>query len=208
MRARRGGPLARALAAGALLAAAPAGAADEDGTFAIKGAGLQGCAAFVRAWDEGSSDLALYGGWLEGYLTAMNQTTETTHDLAPWQDTRTLLGLLRVACDAAPEGTGVMRAAVDMMRALAPQRMTEASPIERAQADGRAVTFYRETVRRVQARLGELGAADLPETGDLDAPTRAAIEAYQAANGLEPTGLPDQRTLVALFVTGGAAPAE
>ena len=47
----------------------PAFSSTADGQFTIKGAGLQTCAAFSEAFDAGSSDLASYAGWLDGFVT-------------------------------------------------------------------------------------------------------------------------------------------
>lgn len=55
-------------------------------------------------------------------------------------------------------------------------------------------------VLRIQRALAAVGYSPGFETGELDAPTRAALRDFQTANGLRITGHPDYDTLVALGV--------
>jgi hypothetical protein len=52
-----------------------------------------------------------------------------------------------------------------------------------------------ETVKGVQARLNALGLLDGRLTGEVDAPTRKAIEAFQRRHGLPVTGAADEAQL-------------
>ena len=60
------------------------------------------------------------------------------------------------------------------------------------------LSVYAPTLRRVQDRLIDLGHLRGQATGSFDDATGDALQAYQAAKGLQPTGLPDQPTLASL----------
>ncbi len=188
--------LALALVAGADAAEA----ADDAGLFAIKGAGLQDCAAFIEAVAAGSPDLALYAGWIDGYVTALNQFTPDAFDFAPWQNAQTMLGLTQSVCSAAPPETRFMDAFADLARILAPHRLTAQSPIEAVQVGGRGALVYRAVVAAAQTRLAALGHYEGAADGAFDEAVSAALAAFQRAEGLEAHGLPDQPTLFALLL--------
>lgn len=188
---------------GVLLAAAPALAADAEGEFAIKGAGLQSCEKLTAAWDERSADLPLYLGWIDGYLTGMNQHFADTFDMAPWQSVTTLLGLTREYCRDAPGETRVIDAFNALMQDFAPSRLTEKSDGSAIRRGDTAVVLYAATVAALERRLAEKGFDPGTADGDFTDRTAAALADFQTARGLEPTGLPDQQTLFALFVHTG-----
>ena len=66
-----------------------------------------------------------------------------------------------------------------------------------------AAALSPEQVRRIQQRLGELGFDPGPVDGIWGAQTRAALQEFQEARGLEPTGDPTEPTLAELGVEGG-----
>lgn len=183
----------------AILPVASALAADADGEFAIKGAGSQTCTAFTAAWDGGTADLALYAGWVDGYLTGVNQFTAETYDMAGWQTPETLLGLTRQICGAVPGETRFMDAFYQVQRLIAPTRLTAASPLVALTHQGQSLLAYEAVVRRMQDRLAALGYPTGTADGRFDPETAAAIVAFQTARGLPATGLPDQKTLFELF---------
>jgi peptidoglycan hydrolase-like protein with peptidoglycan-binding domain len=87
-------------------------------------------------------------------------------------------------------GALVNRLCADRMRALAePADLPESAA---------GISVYAPTLRRVQDRLIAPGHLSGPATGSFDDATGDALQAYQAANGLQPTGLPDQPTLASL----------
>lgn len=184
----------------ALALAGPAAAADADGQFAIKGGGQQPCASFLTAWDSRNSDLSLYAGWIDGYVTGLNQFTDNTYDLAPWQATETLLGLTQSVCAQAPEGTRFMDAFFQVVRLITPSRVTEQSPVIALVHEGQSTLAYGAVIERMKTRLRDLGHGDgLTVNAAFDPATAAAVSAFQTAEGLPATGLPDQRTLFQLF---------
>lgn len=181
----------------------PARAADPSGQFAIKGAGLQTCANFGKSFDARQHDLGIYLGWFEGYVTALNQMQDDLFDLLPWQDSETTLRMLRLSCSTLSEDTQMMRAANKLIQLLAASRLTEESePVGFGRGAGKIVV-YKEVLRRVHQRLAQLGYAVDAEAETLDERTSLEIERFQRDNALPVTGLPDQATLVALFIRTG-----
>lgn len=182
------------------VAATAAPAADAQGRFAIEGAGIATCGQFLAAAREGSRDVGLYAGWIEGYVTGLNQFTSDTFDLTPWQTAQSMLGLLESVCkDMTPE-TRVIDAFTRLLRILAPHRLREESPLDGVQAGGRGAVVYRAVVVALQGRLAALGLFGGAQDGLFGADTAAALAAFQRREGLEPTGLPDQPTLFALLL--------
>lgn len=174
-------------------------AADENGKFAIKGGGLQTCVKFVEAMDAGSQDVALYGGWIEGFITAQNQQNDDTFDITPWQTTNTLLSLTKAVCEQANEGARFVDGFAGVYRLLFPSRLrTESEPLGLSNGEARSVA-YREILKRVQIALRDQGY-DIPdEDGNFDQAAIGQLIEYQRSKGLTASGLPDQPTLYSLF---------
>lgn len=183
-----------------LLIAAPVMAADTDGRFAIKGGGLQSCGQFLTAWDQQSSDLALYGGWVDGYVTGMNQTTAGIYDLMPWQNAQTLLGLTKSVCDQMPGDARFMDAFHQVVRLAATSPLTAESPVIGLNHDGRTAVLYSDTLIALKQRLTEEGFTPGPADDSFGPVVARAIGNWQEANGLPRTGLPDQETLFRLLM--------
>ena len=182
------------------MSAIPAFAADDEGNFAIKGAGLQTCGAFLAAWDKASPDLAQYGGWISGYLTGMNQHVESTFDAAPWQTTETLLGMTRSVCQNSAPDLRFMEAFNLLMRNLLPLRLNASSELEGVRDADSTLVIYREVLRVARQRLKAEGFDPGPEDGDFTDQTASALRGFQTARGLTATGMPDQQTLFQLFL--------
>ncbi|MEM9437021.1 MAG: peptidoglycan-binding domain-containing protein [Pseudomonadota bacterium] len=178
----------------------PGQAEDSNGDFAIKGAGLQSCGSLVEAWDGRTEDIALYAGWIDGYVTGMNQNLEDTFDVAPWQSVQTLLGLTTEVCRNLDESEMFITAFNDLMKDFAVHRVRQKQNAIAVTNGDTAIALYKETLLRVKQRLSENGF----DPGGLDHQftdqTRTAIEAFQASKGIAVTGLPDQQTLFLLFV--------
>ena len=84
--------------------ALPAGAADADGKFAVKGAARTTCTHFVTAREgrkENTQLYALFGAWLEGYLSALNERSVGTYDLTSFESTELLATLIYSNCKRA-----------------------------------------------------------------------------------------------------------
>ncbi len=177
---------------------APAWASSEAGKFAVRGVGVETCAAFTKAFAERTQGAFVFAGWLDGYISAVNRLQPETFDAAPWQSTDILMVLINNHCAANPEVQlfGVVRALLDFYGG---QRLTAASPRIDATAGETSVRLYREVLRQAQEGLAAAGVYSGTADGMYGPKTRAAFEAFQEQRGLIKSGLPDQQTLYHLF---------
>ncbi|MDL2358049.1 MAG: peptidoglycan-binding domain-containing protein [Pseudomonadota bacterium] len=184
-----------------LATAAPLHAATGKGEFALKGIGATDCATLVREFKAGTPNAMMYGGWVYGYLTAMNQSSPDTFDLAPWQDLNTLTNFLIEYCGKNPR-TSVGQAVFNMTAALKPMRAKSASAPVRLGPKGGSVVVYADVITRIGQALKAKGFykgpldSNKPQFSD---EMSQALKAFQARNKLAQTGLPDQFTLFRLF---------
>jgi len=175
-----------------------ASAADVNGKFTALGAGRAPCSRFVEARQAKSTEYYLFGGWMEGFLSARNQVEEETFSLAPWQSTDLLAGFLADYCAKHPEEPFITAVRV-MAQALQPQRMKESSPTVTLTVGPVRQQFFVEALRRVQSRLKDLGFYKGAVDGDFGKESAAALKAYQQREGIEETGFPDQLSLFKLL---------
>jgi len=148
------------------------------------------CADFLEAEQGRLRDWYLISGWLDGYLSALNQRSPDTYDLAPWQDTEALTGLIKQSCARNPK-QWFFAVVGAMTRSLQSQRLEQASKRVVADAGKRRVALYQAVLMRVQRRLAKLGHYAGAADGAYGPKTRAALDAYQKAAGLVVSGLPD-----------------
>lgn len=175
---------------------------DTEGRFAIKGYGLRTCSEFLQARQAQSPEYLRFGGWLNGYLTASNRYEPRTFDLASWQDTPIMASWLAEYCDGHGQ-LPFMEAVGALVNRLGEDRLQDFSkPVELPQP--MSSVLYEATLRRAQARLVELGYLEGAISGEFDPETSAALQAYQRAEDLKPTGLPDQSTLAKLLQPAAA----
>lgn len=174
-------------------------AADTQGVYAIKGAGISSCASFVQAARAKNNLYFAYGGWLEGYLTAFNRAQRDTFDLAPWQSTALLLKVTESFCQRSTELK--FHQAVDLvLKELQPQRVAESSGYIRLGSDEQPVIIQKEVVARMQTALKQKGFLPAVATlGEYDQVTVQAVKAFQRSIDHAETGMPEQGTLFELF---------
>ncbi len=175
-------------------------AADDDGKFAAKGAARKSCADFVQAQQTKSRDYYLFGGWLEGYITAYNQFQKDTYDITPWQTTELLLALTAHHCKDNPN-TRLLNVTSGLIKTLTPLRLSKESPVVKLNIADHDSYYYSEVIKMVKSRLKQLGVYQ----GDITSDTYAAAEitamrAFQLRAGIRGTGIPDQQTLVQRFL--------
>jgi hypothetical protein len=181
-----------------LAASGTARAAEADGSFAVDGIGIWTCQRFLDERAANSNYYFMFGGWLDGYLTAINSYSPDTYDLTPWETTDLLLALIERNCKKRPEDPFVA-----MVRGLAKKlkdtRLPQSSPVIDAVVGGTTVKLYQATMTQVQQALLDGGFYSGSVDGQFGPSSQAAIEAFQTAKGLKVTGLPDQITLLALL---------
>jgi len=185
-------------AAFALGLAGPIAAADAGGRFAVDGAGRQSCARFSAAQEARGPALTMFAGWIDGYLTGFNHFNDDTFDVTPWQTVDLLVLKMARYCAEHPEERFI-DALNKLIVVLAPQRLTEESPLTAVSANGLNVLLYTAQVDRIVEALAAQGFLEPGAADGLDAAGARALRAFQADRSLPESGLPDQATLNALF---------
>ena len=176
-------------------------AADPDGRYAMKGGGLQTCEAFLDSALWRTEDVAAYGGWIEGYLTATNAWADGVYDLTPWQTTESLVALARSVCRQLGAETRFAEAMSELALVLRQSALTEESDVVVIEVDAAtSLPIYVSVLDRVNEALRERGheVATLP--GHFGEDSRAALRAVQQDAGIAQSGIPDQRTLFLLLL--------
>jgi hypothetical protein len=193
-------PFVNVLACAALCLPLLAQAAAAKGEFGVKGIGASDCATAVREYNAGTPNAMMYGGWLYGYLTAVNQATPETFDLASWQDLNTLTNFVIDYCRKNPR-TSFAQAVFNMATALKPMRLTTASQPVRFVHNNKPFILYGEVIGRIGQVLKAKGfyKGALAARPVFDAEMAGALKRFQASNRLPATGEPDQFTLFRLF---------
>ncbi|MBV1876614.1 MAG: peptidoglycan-binding protein [Pseudomonadales bacterium] len=188
-----------------LLLAQATSAADKNGSFAVRSSGMMTCKDFVTAKSSRSDKLNLYMGWLDGYISAANQFTKDTFDIVRWGNTVFLITLIENHCKSHPDQRFYL-AANQLVAALLQQRITERTELVEASYAGNSTYLYEIVLRELQTKLQQAGLLSDEPNGQFTKATRIALEAYQAANSLQTTGLPDQLTLYKIFAGIGKKP--
>jgi hypothetical protein len=189
-----------------LLALSPAHAVDKSGSFAPKGMGFDTCKSLVDAVQKkDQKGLIVFIGWLEGFLTAVNMLQSGIYDIAPWQSPDTLLKMVASHCEQNGD-EHLAEVALKLAEYLGKDRLTERSQVEEAKVGKDTVQIYTEVLRRVQQQLVDGGYLSGTADGNFGPKTQTALEAYQTKQGLPKTGLPDQPTLVQMFVRRASPP--
>ncbi|MCP5466037.1 MAG: peptidoglycan-binding protein [Sinobacteraceae bacterium] len=199
MQYRKTGIKLAGLALGMSLLAGPVLAADSKGNFAVEGAGAQSCEAFLKAKEKGGNDLAIFAGWIDGYLTGANQHAADTYDFTPWQTVGLLIAALANHCEKDPKRPFVV-AVNNMIGALKAERMQTRSETVRVDVDGHTGLFYKSVIQDAQKRLADEKLFSGQADGSIGKATQDAFRAFQKREGLKETGVPDQATLFKLFV--------
>ena len=183
-------------------------AATTTGRFAIEGAGMATCSAFVEARkartvegekaQAGQDTYARFIGWVEGYLTGVNRYLDGTFDIAPWQTAELYGVIIGEHCEKNPNDR-LFEVVQKMVVTLTPDRLKEPSAMVNLSIKGRGFAVYNEVIRRLQGALKTQGLYQGQVTGEWDEETQKGVTRYQAAVGLQDTGLPDPLTLWLLF---------
>ena len=194
-------------AKGAIIAAivcslSNADAADKAGHFATKGVGLATCAQFTKLRAEKAPEFALFVGWIDGYLSSVNQFNAGTFDVTSWERTELITAILDSHCKEYPsERFGL--AVSKFLQAVHDDRLESKSKVLTLEHGGRKETIYQATLKRMQQVLANRGYYQGTADGIYGPGTRGAIVSFQKTKKLPVTGLPDQLTLHRLFRVSG-----
>jgi hypothetical protein len=169
-----------------------ASAADEQGRYAAGYPATMSCTDLASA-EIDSREIAVVAGFADGWLAAHAKFTPDTFDFTPWQTIEYVLAQLRAYCTARPDDV-LMTALTQLTRFLEPDVLTRGAEAEMVSNGDQVVMLHPDVIDRIQSKLRTLGYADEsaeePMTG---------LRAFQKNESLPQSGLPDQRTLQALF---------
>lgn len=180
-----------------LLGSAPVHAADKNGRFATKGAGLATCGNMLAIAENSPSVLLRFAGWTAGYVSATNHITENTFDILQFETAETVFQYVYDYCQKHPELNFSIATAniVELMRATKLSQFTDFARVHPASK----FQYYQEIIEHIFAALVERGllqyADDKPRPGQVI----RALQAFQKAQELPQTGDADQITLVRLL---------
>ena len=169
-------------------------ASDTEGNFSIRGAGLLTCANLVAEREEQTRAYLMIGGWLDGYLTGMNQYASDTYDNSSFESTELFLAIMDKHCKDNPRDR-LFSVVNTIMTRLHPDRIRKGSPLIPVQLGEYKTQLYQETIQRIQHALTERGHFKGKPTRKWDEHTERALTAFQAGAKLEPSGFLDQTTL-------------
>lgn len=169
-------------------------AVDDAGKFALKGAGFLPCGIYVSEREKRSNIYYMIGGWLEGYLSAYNKYNEDTYDVTSFETLELLLLVMDNHCKANPQDR-LYSVINSLIIQIGPKRLQRESPKVEIKNGDRQTVLYRETIRRIQSELTQLGLFKGELDGRYTDATKAALIAFQSDLDFETTGFPDQTTL-------------
>ncbi|MDZ7808920.1 MAG: peptidoglycan-binding domain-containing protein [Arhodomonas sp.] len=138
--------------------------------------------------------------WLEGYASGINRLQEKTFDVSPVLDSAVLGNMVLGVCRNSPD-LAFETAAARLFNTLKPVRERESSELIEIEQGDAKVALRSATLRRVQRRLRELGHYSGGIDGIYGGGTRQAIRAFQEAEGLPTSGLPDANTVLRLLLS-------
>jgi len=197
---------ARTVLAGVLLvagslAAGASDAADDKGEFGIRGAGLLKCSVYNHEREARSEIYHIVAAWMDGYITGSNQHADDTYDIVSFESTELLAALVSENCKKYPD-TPVFAVLRLIVKNSARNRLHAPSKKVEIAMGERKAYLYEEVLRRVQQKLKAGGFYKGPINGAYDAATQEAMKAFQTSIKFQPTGFPDQLTLLRLLNAG------
>lgn len=168
--------------------------ADTEGQYAVRGAGLINCALFVEARSARDDAYLVTAGWVDGYITGINQHAPDTYDVLSYESTELLMALLDQHCQEHPNDPvfGVLNRLFAELREGRLTAKSEKVPVAVGEREGR---HYVALIERVQQKLRDGGFFEGPVNGDFSPQTVEAIKRFQESVDFTATGFPDQKTL-------------
>ena len=179
-------------------------AADENGKFAVRGAGSQQCKellSFLKSSEASTrrEAIIIYDAWLAGYASHVNRVAENTYDISPVVNSLDMLNLLIQQCERNPDAV-VETIVSGVLAALSDAKIESESGMVTI-GDGKDARDYRRaTIIAVQRKLDELGILNGRADGRYGPKTAASLRAFQKSRSLPETGHLDSRTLLSLLL--------
>ena len=177
-------------------------AADAAGNYVVRGMGAHTCADYMASVPSNPDYTQASLLWIEGYLTAHNRLAQETFDVSFLSETSEVAALLLSVC-ASNSNTRVEVVLAELLWALAPLRIEASSALIAFQEAGVTVMLRQSTLMRLQSLLKQKGYYKMAVDGLSGPGTVKALRRYQAAEGLNTSGVPDADTLIRLFMSRG-----
>ena len=169
-------------------------AADDKGQYAIRGASLITCGVFSQEHAARGDLSKIVASWVDGYVTAINQTTPDTYELLSFESTELIMQVVDRHCRLHPNDR-VFAVVNKLFEQIRDDRLSTKSDKITIEKDGREARHYVALIERVQRKLRTAGHYRGKIDGQFGPGMSSAIAAYQKSVGFEPTGFPDQATL-------------
>ena len=174
--------------------APPASAAGPDGRHAIRGAGLLNCSNFVEEREKESPAYLMIGGWIDGYVTGINQFRDNTYDITSYESTELIARIIENHCKKNPDDR-LFTVLNSLFTRNAADRIQESIVPTIVKVGDRTTHLYEPTIRRIQNELRKRRLYSDDADGMYDDGVAAAMAEFQKEIDFEPTGFPDQATL-------------
>lgn len=181
------------LGLGALMAL-PAMASGDQDRFAIRGAGLLNCANFVEEKQAESPAYLMIGGWIDGYITGLNQYAEDTYDITSYESTELIARLIANHCESNPDDR-LFTVVNSLMKRIQDDRIRDPEVPVVVEVGERRTYIYPPTLRRIQRALRERDYYEGPIDGSFGPAVAAGMKKFQEEIGFDPSGYPDQASI-------------
>lgn len=175
-----------------------AAAAGQKDQYGIRGAGLVSCQVYNQQRKARSRAYDVIGGWMDGYITGMNQYAGDTYDAAPFETTELYAALVSEYCKKHPK-TPVFAVLNSLVKYHWKDRLDASSPKVEVVVGEQKARLYVAVVRQIQQRLSQRGFYHGKITDSYGPAVQKAMGAFQRSIHFKPTGFPDEASLWQLF---------
>ena len=174
-------------------------AADKGNNYMLRGIGANTCTVYLDVLaSEDPVQLRPYLSWIEGYISAVNRYQPETYDATPIVSIAVTAAIVNGMCEQFPDQR-VERALVLLINFFKRYRVKEASQLIEVTIGDNTAVVRQATLRWMQEELAKRGHYSGPIDGAFTTPTRKSIGAFQKANDLPPTMIPDEVTVMELI---------
>lgn len=189
----------RMIAAFSMLFPMAGWSADDEGNFAVHGAGSQNCQRFMdTAQADDAAIIDQYLSWMQGYMTAIGRQQQDTFDVSPVLSPQEMGTLLLNICRRNPDER-VESALASLIDFMSPVRVTSASGIVQVASGDNTLAIRESVLESVHDRLEELEYDTGERSALFNQQVQDSLRDFQRSNDLEATGLPNARTMLRLF---------
>jgi peptidoglycan hydrolase-like protein with peptidoglycan-binding domain len=188
----------RTTAAAALLVTLAAGhahAADPKGNYIVRGIGARPCSDYIKAVGASADQVRPYLSWMEGYLTGINRLQAKTFDVSPVTSAALVGHMVRNFCSTQPE-LRFETAVAQLMNFFDDYKVPDQSQLVEVTVGDANAAIRQSTLKWMQAQMKAAGFFVGEPDGLYGNSTKTALVAYQKANKIPETGVPDSATLV------------